>query len=127
MSLHFRQICSQRWRRLYHGQTHCVGDSYSHWVNFEVFFFFNFCGDKSPFCGATGTLCFGLGLTPPWVLKSGWMHYCLSSLLHVHNGSSKSTLARQGPKSRTTDVERTCCTFGHWVNYFNQLDDTDVH
>ena len=26
-------------------------------------FFFNFCGDKSPFCGATGALCFGLWLT----------------------------------------------------------------
>ena len=33
-------------------------------------FFFNFCGDKSPFCGVTGTLCFGLWLTLPMGFKA---------------------------------------------------------
>ena len=32
--------------------------------------FFYFCGDKSPFCGATGTLCFGLQLTLPMGFKA---------------------------------------------------------
>ena len=35
------------------------------------FFFFNFfCGDRSSFCGAAGTLCFGLSLTLPMDLKA---------------------------------------------------------
>ena len=33
-------------------------------------FFFNFCGDKSPFCGATGALCFGLRLILPVGFKA---------------------------------------------------------
>ena len=37
---------------------------------FVLFFFKIFCGDKSPFCGATGTLCFGLQLTLPMGLKA---------------------------------------------------------
>ena len=35
-----------------------------------LFFFFKFCGDKSPFCGATGTLCFRLQLTPSMGFKA---------------------------------------------------------
>ena len=33
-------------------------------------FFVFFCGDKSPFCGATGALCFGLRLTLPMGFKA---------------------------------------------------------
>ena len=43
---------------------------YKNW-NFQwLFFFFNFCGDKSPFCGATGAPCFRLRLTLPMGLKA---------------------------------------------------------
>ena len=42
------------------------------WIVLCIFnsFFCNFCGDKSPFCGATGTLCFGLQLTLPMGFKA---------------------------------------------------------
>ena len=33
-------------------------------------FFFNFCGDKLPFCGVTSTFCFGLWLTLPMGSKA---------------------------------------------------------
>ena len=39
-------------------------------LNFIFNFFFFFCGDKSPFCGTTGTLCFGLRLTLPHGFQS---------------------------------------------------------
>ena len=34
-----------------------------------IFFFFDFLLDRGPFCGATGTLCFGLGMTLPMSFK----------------------------------------------------------
>ena len=38
---------------------------------FVVLFFFQFFGgDKSPFCGAIGTLCYGLKLTLPKGFKA---------------------------------------------------------
>ena len=35
-----------------------------------LYFLKKFCGDKSPFCGTTGTVCFGLWLTLPIGFKA---------------------------------------------------------
>ena len=65
-----------------------------------LFLFFG--GDKSPFCGATGALCFGLHLTPPMGFKA--RVDAPSAALHVaYNGSSESILiAQAGFKPRTS-------------------------
>lgn len=67
-------------------------------------FFLIFVMIMSPFCGATGTLCFDFWVLGPWVLKPEWMHHrqCLMSL--PCNGSSESTLARVG-----TNQESLAC------------------
>ena len=40
------------------------------WIGELMNLFFFFCGYKSPFCGATGALCFGLWLTLPVGFKA---------------------------------------------------------
>ena len=44
--------------------------NYWNLMGFFVVFYFNFCGDKSPFCGATGALCFRHQLTLPMGFKA---------------------------------------------------------
>ena len=44
-------------------------------------FFKNSCVTSHHFYGAIGTLCFGLWLTLPWVLKPGWIYHRMRSAL----------------------------------------------
>ena len=51
-----------------------------------------FAVTMSPFCGPLILSVLDFGWLHPWVLKTGWMHHCLYSLLLACNGSLESTL-----------------------------------
>ena len=57
----------------------------------NLLLFLDFCGEKSPFCGAPSTLCFGLWLTLPMGFKAK----VDASLSPVCNGTPESTLTVQ--------------------------------
>ena len=85
---------------------------------FEGLSVFLFCGDKSAFCGATGTLCFGLRLTLPMGFKAqgGCTITCSICCLCIMDSQSQLWIPRPGPGPNFTPLygEATARETAQW-------------
>ena len=77
----------------------------TNYLGSAVLSYISFLGGKmSPFCGATGILCFGFGMNHSWVRKPRWMHNRLCSFLACVWWCSELTLASLWHETATSHI-----------------------